>query len=295
MDAPERELVVRDDIAPEDLAYLETQIDEHNIATTGLRDGRRLAILLRDGTDRIEAGLAGHTWGGACEVRFLWVDAPLRGRGLGRRLLRAAEDEARARGCAKLVLSTHSFQAPGFYRKLGYAPAGAFDGYPRGHRQIFLEKRLSAPPPGRPAGGEAPQTGGHRRDAPQLARYARARRAGGLLFLAGLSARRPDGSIPGAGAGPSGAPEPDVRVQTQGCIENLRAALAAEGLGLGSLVDVTVFLVHMADYGGFNEAWNRFFDAESGPARTTVAVHQLPDPRLVVELKAVARAPSADG
>ena len=129
--------------------------------------------------------------------------------------------------------------------------------------------------------------GGHRSDAPQLTRYARARRAGNLVFLAGVSARQPDNSVKGACRGPTGALEFDIRAQTEGCIENLRAAVEAEGLQLADVVDVTVFLVSMADYAGFNEVWNRFFDA-SGPTRTTVAVHQLPDPQLAIEMKAIA-------
>jgi 2-aminomuconate deaminase len=129
--------------------------------------------------------------------------------------------------------------------------------------------------------------GGHRTDAPALTQYATARRAGDLLFLAGVSARQPDNSVKGASRDRAGALAIDVRAQTEGCIENLRAALEAEGLGLANVVDVTVFLVSMADYGGFNETWNRFFDA-AGPTRTTVAVHQLPDPLLAIELKAIA-------
>jgi len=129
--------------------------------------------------------------------------------------------------------------------------------------------------------------GGHLSGVPALTQYAKARRAGDLLFLAGVSARRPDNSVKGASREGTGALAIDIRAQTEGCIENLRAALEAEGLGLANVVDVTVFLVSMADYGGFNETWNRFFDA-SGPTRTTVAVHQLPDPQLAIELKAVA-------
>lgn len=129
--------------------------------------------------------------------------------------------------------------------------------------------------------------GGHLSGKPDLARYARVRRAGPLLFLAGVSSRQADDSIKGAAVGPTGAPEVDIRAQTEGCIENLRAALEQEGLGLSHVVDVTAFLVDMTDYGGFVEVWNRFFDA-SGPARTTVAIRQLPDPLLVVELKAIA-------
>jgi 2-aminomuconate deaminase len=109
------------------------------------------------------------------------------------------------------------------------------------------------------------------------------------VFLAGVSARQPNNSVKGSFRGPTGALEFDIRAQTEGCIENLRAALEAEGLRLADVVDVSVFLVSMADYAGFNEAWNRFFDA-SGPTRTTVAVHQLPDPELAIEMKAIASA-----
>jgi 2-aminomuconate deaminase len=133
----------------------------------------------------------------------------------------------------------------------------------------------------------AQSSGGHRSDAPLLGQYACSQRAGDLLFLAGVSSRQPDNTIRGASRSPSGALEIDIRAQTVACIENLRSALEAEGLQLNHLVDVTVFLVNMADYGGFNEAWNQFFDT-SGPTRTTVAVHQLPDPRLAIELKAIA-------
>ena len=134
---------VCDEAVPEDLQLLEEHINEFNFATTGIRDARGLVILLRDADRTIYAGLTGHTWGGVAEVRFLWVDERKRHTGIGSRLLRAAEDEARARGCRKIVLSTHSFQAPDFYGKHGYVVAGEFSEYPRGHRSIFLEKILS--------------------------------------------------------------------------------------------------------------------------------------------------------
>ena len=129
--------------ASDDLQFLEEQINEYNFATTGIRDARGLVILLRDADGRIYAGLSGHTWGGVAEVRFLWVDEPRRHTGLGSRLLRAAEEEAIARGCRKVVLSTHSFQAPRFYSRHGYIVAGGFSDYPLGHSSIFLEKRLA--------------------------------------------------------------------------------------------------------------------------------------------------------
>jgi ribosomal protein S18 acetylase RimI-like enzyme len=137
------DVLVSDDPTVEDLHFLEEQINEYNFATSGIRDARLLAIVLRDSAGRIYAGLSGHTWGGVCEVRFLWVDEASRHTGIGSRLLRAAEEEAVARGCKKIVLSTHSFQAPDFYRKHGYVVAGEFSNYPLGHTSIFLEKPVA--------------------------------------------------------------------------------------------------------------------------------------------------------
>ena len=135
--------IARNSATPADLQFLEEQVNEHNVAVTGIRDARDLVMLLRDPAGRIYAGLSGHTWGGAAEVRLLWVDESRRHAGIGSRLLRAAEQEARARGCSKIVLSTHSFQAPGFYLKYGYVAAGEIANYPQGHRQIYLEKSLA--------------------------------------------------------------------------------------------------------------------------------------------------------
>jgi len=137
-------IVVSDKATNRDLEFLEDQINEFNMATTGFYDGVRLVILLRDENGRIYAGLSGHTWGGACEVRFLWIEESRRRCGLGSRILDAAEAEARLRGCSKIMLSTHSFQAPEFYRKRGYVVTGEFRDYPRGRygRDLFATVAL---------------------------------------------------------------------------------------------------------------------------------------------------------
>ena len=125
-----------------DVQFLEDRIDEHNLSHTGITDVRLLTIILRNDDDAIIAGVYGWTWGGCCEVKTLWVHEQWRGRGLGTRLMTAAEGEARARGAAQMVLSTHSFQAPEFYRRLGFEPVGHIDDYPVGHQSIYLRKRL---------------------------------------------------------------------------------------------------------------------------------------------------------
>ena len=82
----------------------------------------------------------------------------------------------------------------------------------------------------------------------------------------------------------------DIRVQTRAVIETIREMLAAVGAQLSDLVQVTAYLVNMNDFGGYNEVYGEFFDS-SGPARTTVAVHQLPHPHILIEIQAVAYVP----
>jgi len=88
-------------------------------------------------------GLFGWTWGGCGYIDLLWVRSDLRGSGLGARLLATAEEEIARRGCDQVALSTHSFQAPGFYARFGYQECGRTPAYPHGHDHIHLVKRLS--------------------------------------------------------------------------------------------------------------------------------------------------------
>ena len=132
--------------APQDVQFLEDQINAYNVASTGIGgegDDILLAVFLRDDDGAVIAGVYGWTWGGCCEIRYLWVHADRRGQGYGRSLLAAAEREAVRRGCQQVVLDTHSFQAPDFYRKLGYEIVGVVDDYPRGHKKYYLKKRLA--------------------------------------------------------------------------------------------------------------------------------------------------------
>ena len=76
-------------------------------------------------------------------ISHLWVHPLQRGQGLGRSLLHAAEQEAARRGCEQVVLSTHSFQAPAFYERLGFTRAGAVTGYPRGEAFLLMVKPLA--------------------------------------------------------------------------------------------------------------------------------------------------------
>ncbi|MER7502695.1 RidA family protein [Nonomuraea pusilla] len=121
-------------------------------------------------------------------------------------------------------------------------------------------------------------------------RFPHVRRAGEFVFVSGTSSRRPDGSFAGASADEMGTTTLDIRVQTRAVIENIADLLAAAGGDLRDVVSVTTYLVNMNDFGGYNEVYGEYFD-ESGPARTTVAVHQLPHPHLLIEISCIAHIP----
>lgn len=126
----------------EDLQFLEDQINEHNMRHTDRRDFHALALFVRDTRGGIVAGLHGFTWAGWLEIKFVWVREDLRGQGHGRRLVAAAEAEARARGCEHVWLDSYTFQAPAFYQRLGYHVFGTLHGYPASHSRVFLTKAL---------------------------------------------------------------------------------------------------------------------------------------------------------
>ena len=138
------DLVINTEPTPDEVQYLEDRIYEFNSAATGIADGEWLAIFVRDGDDRIVAGLCGNTWGGYCEIRQFWVEEARRKQGLGTTLLGAAEQEARRRGCRYILLMTFSFQAPAFYTKHGFDILAVVDDHPRGHKNMLMRKRLDA-------------------------------------------------------------------------------------------------------------------------------------------------------
>jgi 2-aminomuconate deaminase len=121
-------------------------------------------------------------------------------------------------------------------------------------------------------------------------RFPHVKVAGGFVFVSGTSSRRPDNTIAGAQVDAMGTTSLDIRAQTRAVIENIRDILRAAGADLSDLVQVTTYLVNMNDFGGYNEVYAEYFD-ETGPTRTTVAVHQLPHPHLLIEMQAVAALP----
>jgi 2-aminomuconate deaminase len=121
-------------------------------------------------------------------------------------------------------------------------------------------------------------------------KYPHVKRAGDFLIVSGTSARRTDNTIAGAEADSLGTTRLDIRVQTRAVIENIRDILRSQNAELEDVVEVTSYLVNMNDFAGYNEVYGEYFGYD-GPARTTVAVHQLPHPHLLIEIRAVAYKP----
>jgi 2-aminomuconate deaminase len=121
-------------------------------------------------------------------------------------------------------------------------------------------------------------------------KYPHIKRAGDFLLVSGTSARRADNTIAGADTDELGTTRLDIRAQTRAVIENVRDILRSVGAQLEDVVEITAYLVNMNDFGGYNEVYGEYFGYE-GPARTTVAVHQLPHPHLLIEIRAMAYKP----
>jgi GNAT superfamily N-acetyltransferase len=123
-------------------SFLEDRLYEHNSSTIGKDDGRLFSRVVRDASGSIVAGIAGWTWAGACEVTQFWVSQSMRKKGIGKMLLQAAEEEARARNCTRVLVKTYSFQAPTFYQKHGYTVQHVIEDFPKGHRYYTLVKAV---------------------------------------------------------------------------------------------------------------------------------------------------------
>ena len=131
--------------APTDaeIEELRERLIEFNVSKHGYTDVSKMGVFIRDDGGALEAGVYAYGWGGVLEVELLWVSESARGRGLGSRIMRAVEDEARSLGFSKIVLDTFSFQAPGFYEKLGFRITSTIDNFPEGHSHYLLVKELS--------------------------------------------------------------------------------------------------------------------------------------------------------
>ncbi|MFD3616663.1 GNAT family N-acetyltransferase [Streptomyces sp. NPDC058676] len=125
-------------------ATLEQRLDDEltafNAKATGAGTPQPLTVRLDDTGGELVGGLTAWVWGSCCAVGMLWVRADQRHAGWGSRLMRAAEDEAARRGCTEMIVSSFTFQAPDFYRRLGFRETGRTEGIPGGHQDVHLHK-----------------------------------------------------------------------------------------------------------------------------------------------------------
>ena len=117
-------------------------LDAYNIGATGMAEYSPVNLFLKDQADEVLGGLLAAIWGGVLFIRILWVTEALRGEGFGQRLMEMAERRAVERGCRHVFVDTFSFQAPGFYEKLGYQVYAQAEDWPVGHTHHFLRKDL---------------------------------------------------------------------------------------------------------------------------------------------------------
>ena len=118
------------------------EISAFNLEATGIMEFHEMLTVETDDDGELIAGVYGWSWGGTCWIEALWVREDMRRRGVGSRLLAAAENEAQRRGCGQVALDTHTFQAPSFYKRHGFEVVGELSDYPQGHSSLLLRKRL---------------------------------------------------------------------------------------------------------------------------------------------------------
>lgn len=139
---PADDVKIDDEVMPSDEALVVRGLLEFNVDRLGPADEQPVKFVARDSTGVVVGGILGHTRWRWLYVAKLWVDERARGHGLGTRLMAAAEDLARSRGCTDVSLDTFDYQARPFYEKLGYELFGTLEGYPPGSRQYYLRKRI---------------------------------------------------------------------------------------------------------------------------------------------------------
>lgn len=135
-------IVVTDTPDPDDVAVIRKGLSAYNQEQTGISDSRRLAVLVKDAAGNTVGGISGRSSLGLLFLDLVYLPQSMRRGGLGSRLLAAAEEEGRRRGCKAAVLYTISFQAPEFYKRYGWRVFGEIPCDPPGTSRIFMTKEL---------------------------------------------------------------------------------------------------------------------------------------------------------
>ena len=143
---PQPSISEHDDLPAAEAAVVDAGLDASNAAAAALDGVRPLSCFVRGPSGEVIGGAVGRTWGACCESQQLWVDPGQRRQGLGARLVRAFEARAQARGCRTVYLTTFSFQAPAFYRSLGYRSGHELSGFAPGIAKFLMLRTLAAAP-----------------------------------------------------------------------------------------------------------------------------------------------------
>jgi ribosomal protein S18 acetylase RimI-like enzyme len=131
-----------DSLPPEAVAAVDRGLGEANAAAAPLHEVAPLGCIARDGDGRVIGGAVGRRWGECAELQQLWVNEAFRRRGVGSALVREFLSLARSRGCSVVFLETFSFQAPSFYRSLGFRVAYENTLFPHGIVKFHMVRRL---------------------------------------------------------------------------------------------------------------------------------------------------------
>lgn len=123
---------------------LDDELTAFNAEATGAGTPQPLSVRATDADGELAGGLTAWIWGSCCAVGMLWVREDQRHAGWGSRLMRAAEEEAVGRGCTEMIVSSFTFQAPDFYKRLGYRETGRTEGIPGGHQDVHMHKVIGS-------------------------------------------------------------------------------------------------------------------------------------------------------
>lgn len=135
-------LTLHTDYNEEDTFFIRYNLIKHNKSKVAYTEEEKINFFLKDEEGNILGGLVGHTDWECFFVDVLWVDESLRGQGKGQELIQIAETFAREKGCTLMRLETFSFQAPEFYKKLGFKEIGKLDNFPKGFTHYLMYKEL---------------------------------------------------------------------------------------------------------------------------------------------------------
>ena len=126
----------------EEIAFVNNALAKFNEEKVGADNHELLNIVEYDDNNSIIAGILGGTYWGWLHIDILWVAEKCRKQGIGSKLLKAAEEEAKKRGCHSVHLDTMSWQAPAFYKKHGYKIISELENIPAGNKKFHLIKEL---------------------------------------------------------------------------------------------------------------------------------------------------------